>query len=53
MNEYRVTGAVSLDSVLAAVRQRVPGRTGRASAAAMATFGIVRTEIEDLVHQVR
>lgn len=40
-----LTGAVTLDSVLAAVRQRYPGRAG---AAAMATFGIVCTEIEDL-----
>lgn len=48
-----LTGALSLDSVLAAVRQRFPGRAGRETAAAMATFGIVRTEIEDLVHPVR
>jgi pyruvate ferredoxin oxidoreductase gamma subunit len=44
-----LTGMVSLDSILTAVRQRFPGPAGKAhAAAAMATFGIVRTEIEDL-----
>ena len=44
-----LTGVVSLDSVLAAIRQRFGGEAGRMSAAAaMATFGIVRTEIGDV-----
>jgi pyruvate ferredoxin oxidoreductase gamma subunit len=45
-----LTGVLSLDAVRTAVRQRFPGPTGRAhAAAATATFGIVRTAIEDLV----
>jgi len=41
-------GMVSRESVLTAIRQRFPGFAGRAyAAAAMTTFGIVRTEIED------
>ncbi|TDV42544.1 2-oxoacid:acceptor oxidoreductase family protein [Actinophytocola oryzae] len=46
-----LTRAVSLDSVLAAVLQRFPGKAGRTSAAAaVTTFGVVRDELEDLVH---
>ena len=44
-----MTGVVLLDSVLTAIRQRFGGSVGRTNAAAaMATFDIVRTEIEDL-----
>jgi pyruvate ferredoxin oxidoreductase gamma subunit len=44
-----LTGMVLLDSVLTAIRQRFGGSVGRTNAAAaMATFGIVSTEIEDL-----
>jgi pyruvate ferredoxin oxidoreductase gamma subunit len=45
-----LTGVVTLDAVRTAVRRRFPGPTGRAhAAAATATFGVVRTAIEDLV----
>jgi pyruvate ferredoxin oxidoreductase gamma subunit len=48
-----MTGVVFLDSVLTAIRQRFGGSVGRMNAAAaMATFGIVRTEIEDLTPSV-
>lgn len=41
-----LTGIVSLDSVLTAAQQRFHGLTGRTNAAAaMATFGVVRTEL--------
>ena len=43
-----LTGIVSLDSVLTAVRQRFCRSVGKANAAAaMTTFGVVRTEIEE------
>jgi pyruvate ferredoxin oxidoreductase gamma subunit len=44
-----LSGVVLLDSVLAAVRQWFSRSTGKVNAAAaMATFGIVRTEPADL-----
>jgi pyruvate ferredoxin oxidoreductase gamma subunit len=44
-----LSGAMLLDSVLTAARQWFRGPTGKAhAAAAVATFGIVRTEIGDL-----
>jgi pyruvate ferredoxin oxidoreductase gamma subunit len=46
-----LSGVVSLDSVLTAIQQRFGGPVGKANAAAaMATFGIVRTEIEECTH---
>lgn len=44
-----LTGAVTLDAVLTAVRQRFHGATARTNTeAALATYGVVRTELADL-----
>jgi pyruvate ferredoxin oxidoreductase gamma subunit len=44
-----LTGVVLLDSVLTAIRQWFGGPAGRAQATtALTTFGVVRTELEDL-----
>lgn len=49
-----LTGVVTLDAVLTAVRQRFAGHTGKTNAeAALATYDIVRTEIADLATPCR
>jgi pyruvate ferredoxin oxidoreductase gamma subunit len=46
-----LSGVVSLDSVRTAIRQRLGGPVGTMNAAAaMATFAIVRTEVEECTH---
>ena len=48
-----LTGVVSLDALLTALRQWYRGPQGKANAAvALTTFGIVRTEVEELTEAV-